>query len=355
MRRSRQELTPKQRRRRRKAIFRQSLLACCGLLLTAGIGLGLWALLGREESPVEPEPGKQVAAQQHGLPDASDPVITPEPDPQPEPVVGLATDGENMVILNEEIGSGYAVIIDADTNTVLAEKGGNAAVYPASMTKVLTILTAAEHIEDPEAAFTMTQQIIDPHYRRGATITGYRSGDACTLKELFFGAALRSAADATTALAIAAGGTEEEFVVLMNETCDKLQLSECANFTNASGLFDSKHTCTLRDMAAIMRAAMANDLCRELMSTPDHVTAPTEAEPEGIAFRNKYLDWFLEKQPEGVTVTACKSGYVQQAQNCLVSWGTNAEGRNFIVVTAKGHNAETMMGDHRYLYSTFGQ
>jgi len=355
MRTSRQELTPKQRRRRRKAFFRQSLLAGCGLLLAAGVGLGLWTLLGREEAPPEPDPGKQVVAQQPGLPDEPDPVTPPAPDPQPEPVVGLAVDGEGMVILNEEIGSGYAVIIDADTNTVLAEKGGNAAIYPASMTKVLTILTAAEHIEDPEALFTMTQQIIDPHYRQGATITGYHSGDTCALRELFFGAALRSAADATTALAIAAGGTEEDFVVLMNETCDKLQLSESASFTNASGLFDSEHTCTLRDMAAIMRAAMANDLCRELMSTVEHVTAPTEAEPEGITFRNKYLGWFQEKQPEGVSVTACKSGYVQQAQNCLVSWGTNAEGRNFIVVTARGHNAETMMGDHRYLYSTFGQ
>ena len=98
MRRSRQELTPKQRRRRRKAIFRQSLLACGGLLLAAGIGLGLWTLLGREERPVEPEPGKQVAAQQPGLPDTPDPVTQPNPEPQPEPVVGLATDGENMVI-----------------------------------------------------------------------------------------------------------------------------------------------------------------------------------------------------------------------------------------------------------------
>ena len=355
MRTSWQDLTPKQRRRKKKALLRQSLLAGCGLLLVAGIGLGLWALLGEKDPAPADDPDKQVVAQQPNLPDLPDPVTTPEPAPRPEPVVGLATDGENMVTLGEEIGSGYALIIDADTNTVLAEKGSMDAIYPASMTKVLTILTAAEHIEDPDALFTMTQEIIDPHYRKGATITGYRSGDTCALRELFFGAALRSAADATTALAIAAGGTEEAFVTLMNQTCDKLELSDVAHFTNASGMFDGEHVCTLRDMAAIMRAAMENDLCRELMSTTDHTTAPTEKEPAGLSFRNKYLDWFVEKQPEGVTVVACKSGYVQQAQNCLVSYGTNGEGRNFIVVTAKGHNAETMMGDHRYLYSTFGQ
>ena len=260
-----------------------------------------------------------------------------------------------MAVLSGEVGSEYAVFIDADTNTVLAEKGGNQLVYPASMTKVLTILTAAEAIADPDATFTMTQDIIDPHYRAGATITGFRAGDECTLRELFYGAALRSAADATTALALAAAGSESEFVAMMNAKCRELGLSEGAHFTNTSGLFHENHTCTLRDMAAIMRAAMANDLCREILTTDVYVTAPTDAEPEGLTFQNKYLSWFLEKQPEGAAVSACKSGYVAQALNCLVSYGSNAEGRNFICVIARAANAETMMGDHRILYSTYGK
>ena len=60
-------------------------------------------------------------------------------------------------------------------------------------------------------------------------------------------------------------------------------------------------------------------------------------------------------ETEGFEVQACKSGYVAQAQNCLVSYGTNAEGRNFICVIARANNAETMMGDHRILYSTYGK
>lgn len=347
-----EQLSPRQRRRKKKAIMRQSLLAVCALVVLAGVGLGIWGLIAGQKEPVpqlqQPQDDLQAVAPQLPQPE---PVVEPEP----EPIVGLATEGENMAVLTTQVGSEYAVFIDADTNTVLAEKGGNALIYPASMTKVLTILTAAEAIEDPDAAFTMTQDIIDPHYRDGATITGFRSGDECTLRELFYGAALRSAADATTALAIAAAGSESAFVDMMNAKCRELGLSQDAHFTNTSGLFHQNHTCTLRDMAAIMRAAMANDLCREILTTDLYVTAPTAAEPEGITFQNKYLDWFLEKQPEGATVTACKSGYVAQALNCLVSYGTNAEGRNFICVIARANNAETMMGDHRTLYSTYGQ
>lgn len=347
-----EQLSPRQRRRKKKALIRQSLLVLCAVVALAGVGLGVWALTaGREEpQPQMQEPQTDTPAMAPKLP-------SPEPvtEPEPEPITGLATDGDQMAVLSGEVGSEYAVFIDADTNTVLAEKGGNQLVYPASMTKVLTILTAAEAIADPDATFAMTQDIIDPHYRAGATITGFRAGDECTLRELFYGAALRSAADATTALALAAAGSESEFVAMMNAKCDELGLSEGAHFTNTSGLFHENHTCTLRDMAAIMRAAMANDLCREILTTDVYVTAPTDAEPEGLTFQNKYLSWFLEKQPEGAAVSACKSGYVAQALNCLVSYGSNAEGRNFICVIARAANAETMMGDHRILYSTYGK
>ena len=347
-----EQLSPRQRRRKKKAILRQSLLALCALLVLTVAGLGVWALTAeRDPSPQQiQEPQQDAQAMAPQLPEPE-----PEPQPEPEPVAGLAVAGEHTTVLTDQVGSEYAVFIDADTNTVLAEKGGNALVYPASMTKVLTLLTAAEAIEDPDATFTMTQEIIDPHYRAGATITGFRAGDECTLRDLFYGAALRSAADATTALAITAAGSESDFVAMMNEKCDQLGLSEGAHFTNASGMFSAEHTCTLRDMAAIMRAAMANDLCREVLTTDLYVTAPTEVAPEGLIFQNKYLGWFLEKQPEEVVITACKSGYVAQALNCLVSYGTNPEGRNFICVIARANNAETMMGDHRTLYNMYGK
>lgn len=346
-----EQLSPRQRRRKKKALVRQSLLALCAATVLAAVGLGVWGLTSggeASEPPAPPQEDAQAMAPQLPQPE-------PEPEPEPQPVTGLAVDGEDMALLTDEVGSEYAVFIDADTNTVLAEKGGNALVYPASMTKVLTLLTAAEAIEDPDTPFTVTQELIDPHYRAGATITGYRAGDTCTLRDLFYGAALRSAADATSALAMAAAGTEEAFVAMMNEKCRELGLSEGAHFTNPSGLFHEKHTCTLRDMAAIMRAAMANDLCREVLTCDLYVTAPTEAEPEGLTFQNKYLGWFLEKQPQEAAVTACKSGYVAQALNCLVSYGTNPEGRNFICVIARAGNAETMMGDHRTLYNMYGK
>ncbi|MBQ4577733.1 MAG: D-alanyl-D-alanine carboxypeptidase [Clostridia bacterium] len=345
-----EDLTPRQRRRKKRAMLRQGLLVSCGLLVAVGVGLALWGLLASGEKPPMQEPATQPTA-----PVMAEMPTEPPTEAPTEPPHGLAADSDEAVQLGDAVGSEYALLINADTNTVIAEKGSLEAIYPASMTKVLTLLVAAESISDPTEAFTVTQALIDPHYDRGATITGYHAGDVCTLADLFYGAALRSSADATSGLAIAAGGTEEDFITMMNEKCRELGLTEQAHFTNTSGLFDSDHTCSLRDMAAIMRAAMDNELCETVMTTVKYVTAPTEDAPEGLTFENKYLRWFHEKQPEGVTVLACKNGYVQQAQNCLVSYGVNQAGEHFICVTARGRDAETMMGDQRYLYTTYGK
>ena len=350
MRTSWNDLSPRHRRRKKKALLRQGLLALSGLFVVAAIGLVVCGLLTPVGNPAEDEQPTVPAA-------ATLPTEPPTEPPTEAPTVpaGLAREEGDVVHLGDAVGSEYALFINADTNTVLAEKGSAEAIYPASMTKVLTLLVASQNIGDPSDEFTVTQELIDPHYRRGAAITGYRAGDVCTLLDLCHGAALRSSADATSGLAIAAGGTEEEFIDMMNEACGTLELSDHAFFTNTSGLFDRNHTCSLLDMAAIMRAAMDDELCARVMSTVRYVTAPTEDAPEGLTFENKYLRWFQEKQPEGATVLACKNGYVQQAQNCLVSYGVNEAGEHFICVTAKGHNAETMMGDQRYLYSTFGK
>ena len=104
-----------------------------------------------------------------------------------------------------------------------------------------------------------------------------------------------------------------------------------------------------------MAAAMEEGLCREALSTVDYVTAATESQPEGVALRNKYLDWFQEKQPEGFTVTACKNGYIRQSKNCLVSYGTGASGKHYICVTAGAGTAVQLMQDHRLLLSTYGK
>ena len=212
------ELSPKGRRKRLRAVRRQGMLALGACLILAGAGWGGWSLW-RHFFPGEPDApaGEIEVLPEIVSPEAPEAPEEPEMPAEPERPRGPAEITEETVTLDGQLGSRWGILVDADAGVVLAEKSCDEKIYPASMTKVLTLLVAAENIPDPQAAFVMTQEIIDPLYRRGATITGIRAGESVTLETLFYGAALRSAADATQALAIAAAGSVENFLTLMND------------------------------------------------------------------------------------------------------------------------------------------
>ena len=140
---------------------------------------------------------------------------------------------------------------------VLAEKGMDEKIYPASMTKVMTLLVAAENLPDLGATFPMTQAIIDPLYLAGASMAGYVNGETVTMRDLLYGAVVPSGAEATEALAQAVAGSEEAFVAMMNEKAAALGLTN-THFMNTSGLHDENHYSTVREIALILQAALEN-------------------------------------------------------------------------------------------------
>lgn len=154
---------------------------------------------------------------------------------EPPALLTYPTPADNLTELTaSNISSEHAVLLDVENNTVLAQRDPDARIYPASMTKIMTLLVAAEHIENMDDTFTMTYEIIAPLIEAEASRAGFEEGETVSLKDLMYGIALPSGADATTAIAIYLCGSEDEFVKLMNEKVEELGLKN-THFTNASG------------------------------------------------------------------------------------------------------------------------
>lgn len=119
----------------------------------------------------------------------------------------------------------------------------------------------------------------------------------------------------------------------MNEKAAELGLSEGAHFTNCVGLYAPEHRCTARDMALILRAAMENELCREILTTKRFHTAATDFHPEGQDLSNWFLRRIEDKDCGGVEVLAAKTGYVAESGSCAASFAQDAEGRGYLCVT----------------------
>lgn len=253
-----------------------------------------------------------------------------------------------------EVISEYGIVVDVANDVILASKESKTRINPASMTKIMTVLVAAEAIEESnlDDIFEVTPEINYYSYKHDCSAVGFKDNEKVTVRDLFYGTILPSGGDAALALATYIAGDQDKFVEMMNEKLETLGLSETAHFTNCIGLFDNDHYCTAYDMAMILHAAIENPLCKEVLSERKYVTSSTEQHPDGIEISN----WFLrriEDKPVGGEVMCAKTGYVKESGNCAASFASDGNGHDFIVVTGKSTSSWRCIYDHVELYRKY--
>lgn len=326
-----------QRKRRNRRLLG---LVSAGVILVAGIFVYNAVTDKRDPNAIIPE--------EPVFNTAPLPVAAPAEEIFEIPVVTDAT-----LTLGDTLDSQYAIVMDVSSNTVIAQKDPHAIISPASMTKVLTLLVAAEHVEDLDDTFTMTIDITDYAYVNDCSVVGLMVGETVSIRELLYGTILPSGADAALGLAKYVSGSHEAFVELMNEKLDELGLSETAHFTNCVGLYHQDHKCTVNDMALIMKAAMENDLCREILKSRVYETLPTEDHPEGQILSNWFLRRIEDKDTGDINVIGAKTGYVTQSGSCAVSAGEDSEGNLYIIATGDAAGSWKCIYDHVALYHDY--
>ena len=263
------------------------------------------------------------------------PTLAPtEPPTEPDTSISYPTFGADVQYPEDALGSEHAILIDTETNSVLALKGeADEHIFPASMTKLMTLIVAIEHIDDLDDTFTMTEEILEPLWE--ASKAGFQAGEVCKIRDLLYGAALASGADATSALAIYTAGSEETFVEWMNQKCTEIGLQN-THFVTTSGLHDEDHYSTITEIAMILEYCLQNDLCRSIISTYSYTTEPTEQHPEGITMYNTMYNYMYGTEVEGISILGGKTGFTDQAGQCLASYAETPDGHRYICVTSFG-------------------
>ena len=270
------------------------------------------------------------------------------------PVYEFISNEDTKSIYSDNVISSHAILVDESTDIIVASKGAKERINPASMTKVLTLLVAAEHVteEQMDDTFTMTIDITDYSYVNDCSNVGFVVDEKIPVKDLFYGTILPSGGDAAVGLATYVAGSHEAFVELMNEKLEELGLSDTAHFTNCVGLYDENHYCTLYDMAIIMKAAMENEFCREVLSTKCYTTTPTTEHPEGIIISNWFLRRIEDKDTDGEVIGA-KTGFVAQSGSCAVSYQMAENGTPYICATAGSTSSWRCIYDHVEIYTNY--
>lgn len=268
-----------------------------------------------------------------------------------EPVLFAQSDENTIGSIGDSVSENI-IFIDVESGRILAQQESRMRISPASMTKILTILVAAEHITDADDTFEITIDITDYSFSHRCSNVGFEVGERVTVRDLFYGTILPSGADAAVGLAKYAAGSQEEFVKLMNEKLDELGLSETSHFTNCVGVYDDNHYSTVYDMAVIMKAAYDNPFCREILSRHTYTTSSTPEHPDGIPLSNLFLRRIEDRDTHGEVLCA-KTGYVDQSGSCAASLSIGNDGKQYICVSAHSTSSWRCISDHVAFYQYF--
>ena len=338
-------------------------LVVIGLIaIIAMISVIVWGIRSLVDRRKVEEPQTAMEIQ---VPDV--PVVIEEPEPE-EPLVqnmlpitverpdlfeGYKPDttGADVSITEEEVQSQFATLIDATNGKVLVTRNGADRMNPASMTKVMTALVACEHITDLDDEVEITLEDTDFAYIHDLSCAGFTAGETVPVKDILYGAIMPSGGECCHALERYVAGDEEEFIKMMNDKVSELGLTG-THFTNSAGLYGEDHYTTLYDMSMILKAAIENDICRQVLHEHMHVTKATEEHPEGLELSN----WFMRRIEDKYTKTevmGAKTGYVVQSGNCAVSYTIGDDGTVYICATGNAHSAWRAIFDHVALYEKY--
>ncbi len=229
-----------------------------------------------------------------------------------------------------DINSKKAIIYDLTNNEVIYEKNSEDVTSIASLTKIMTTITAIENIKDLDEKVTITDNILS-QVRWDASVAGLKSGDVVTYRDLLYASILPSGADATVALAITTSGSVSNFVEKMNTKATELGLTN-THYVNVTGLDADGHQSSAHDVLSLLLYCLKNPLFKEIYTTKQYTLT-----------NNLSVYSTLKSYSKGSVDTSrilgSKTGFTLEAGVCISAL-FESDGHEFLIVLLNGERIE---------------
>ena len=213
------------------------------------------------------------------------------------------------------------ILVDPASGQALAAEKADEQVEPASLTKLMTAYLVFVALRDKGLSLSQVVPVSEKAWRAGGSKMFIEPRKPVTVDELITGMIVQSGNDACIALAEVVAGTEENFAQLMNREAQRLGMKN-SSFTNASGLPDSKHFSTARDLGLL-----ASALIRDFPQEYEKYYRIKEYRYNNITQRNRNRLLWLDPNVDGV-----KTGHTENAGYCLIASAKRGQRRLLSVV-----------------------
>lgn len=216
------------------------------------------------------------------------------------------------------------IIYDLTNQTILYEYNSNEERAIASLTKLMTIITAIENIDDPTKEIVYTSEM-DNNVAYYASIAGLTVGNTYTFEDLLFGAMLPSGADATVALAYTSSGSLDNFIKDMNDLAKRIGMNN-SNFVNVHGLDEDNHYSTAEDIKILLEYSLKNETFKKVYTTKEYTMS------NGKKLQSTVLKQSTKYNLDVSKIKGSKTGFTANAGLCI-SVLMEDENHEIIIVT----------------------
>lgn len=221
-------------------------------------------------------------------------------------------------------------VLDVAENSVLFAKNADERLAPASLTKIMTVYLALQHIENIAAICPVDVDIYQEMLDKNASMAGFDEGEETSYRDLLYGTMLASGGECANSLALQLAGSLHDFSEWMNQEAQKLGLRN-THFSNPEGLDDPELYSSAADLAMLLKRALQDGNFRAIFTCDAYLSTFTPQHPDGLWVESTVMKKLANYPQETFTILGGKSGTTGEAGLC---WATLAEknGKEYIVV-----------------------
>ena len=225
-------------------------------------------------------------------------------------------------------------LYDLTDDKIIYEKNIQERTNIASLTKIMTNITAIEKINNLDDYVTITSEMLS-NIKYDASLAGLKIGDKLTYKDLLYASILPSGADATQALAYSLSGSINNFVNDMNTLAKKIGMKN-SNFVNVTGLDIDNHYSTVNDLLKMLQYALKNETFKTIYTTKSYTLSNGLVVDATVKKYNNLMKLDVSR------IIGSKTGYTNKAGLCISSI-FESNNHEFIFIST---NAEFIYGNY---------
>lgn len=245
---------------------------------------------------------------------------------------------KNQLLLKETLSLGESplhsqsvVLFNNKTKSFVFEKNSQVKRSPASLTKIMTVLVALEHIPDIKAKAYISGSIRTKMLRSGAKIAGFAANERITYEDMLYATLLSSGAETAGTLAVRLAGKQSVFLDWMNAKAKELGMQD-TYFKTVEGLDADGQYTTAKDMTILLEYALQNPDFYRIFTTTKYTSGRTRQHPRGIKLSSTVLSNLSPDELTDFDIIGGKSGTTQKAGLCWATLGVKSD-TGYLLIT----------------------